>query len=526
MSKSMEELVQLARKGNQEAIAALYEQTYNSVYQSVRAVIKDEDEALDIIQDSYIKGFQNLDKLADPEKYLAWMKTIATNQARDYLRKKRPALFSERVDEDGEEIDLKQQDECLDHMPEAVIDRKETTRLMNDILGVLSEEQRLAIVMFYYEERSVREIAEILSCSENTVKSRLNYGRKKIEAEVRALEKKGTKLYSLAPLPFFIWLLRTAKGYGISAEAVAQTSAVGVAGTAAAAGESAVVSASSSASGSAAAGATAKTAGTVAGKTLATKIVAGTLAVSMTVGAGAITANKINQEKENTAAHIAYEDIVERYKVMSAMDDSERFYEETLFWEELLESTLNKYCNNLHCDDTETGPSQSGWAFAFKWGQDFEEGIPLPNTVYFPTMEMRLNMAHYRSIDDEEYTIYYSIYYAISDVDNDGIDDLIIWGKGKNPTGRYEHDENWIRIHSLIDGYLISGEVKIIEHDNGKVDWFLEAYGRGYPIVKDGIEYSLGVGGPSSSEVSWRKSNNKQKYQYTAPTLDWIFLCD
>ena len=73
MKRSMEELVLLARKGDQEAISELYEQTYNSVYQSVRAIMKDEEEALDVVQDSYIKGFQNLDKLETPEKYQAWM---------------------------------------------------------------------------------------------------------------------------------------------------------------------------------------------------------------------------------------------------------------------------------------------------------------------------------------------------------------------------------------------------------------------------------------------------------------------
>ena len=106
MKDSVRELVLLAKDGDQDAIAQLYEMNYNSVYQSVRAVLKDEDAALDIVQDSFIKGFQNLNKLSEPEKFQPWMKTLAANQARDYLRKKRPALFSERVDEEGEEIDL------------------------------------------------------------------------------------------------------------------------------------------------------------------------------------------------------------------------------------------------------------------------------------------------------------------------------------------------------------------------------------------------------------------------------------
>ena len=88
------------------------------------------------------------------------------------------------------------------------MDQKETSRLVREILDTLPEDQRIVVGMYYYDQLSVSEIAEELECSENTVKSRLNYGRKKIQGKVLELEKKGTKLYNLAPLPFFIWLLR------------------------------------------------------------------------------------------------------------------------------------------------------------------------------------------------------------------------------------------------------------------------------------------------------------------------------
>lgn len=88
------------------------------------------------------------------------------------------------------------------------MDRQETERLIDEILNDLPEEQRAVISMFYYEQQSVEEIAAELGVSKNTVKSRLNYGRKKVESEVRALEKKGTKLYGLAPIPFLLLLFR------------------------------------------------------------------------------------------------------------------------------------------------------------------------------------------------------------------------------------------------------------------------------------------------------------------------------
>lgn len=204
------DLIQAAVQGEEDAVCELYNRTYNTVYYTVKSMVKDEDAVFDIVQDSYIKGFQNLEHLNKPEKYRSWIKQIAVNKAKDWLKRKKPVLFSELADEEtGEELDI--QDYRTETLPEEVLEQQEITRLLNEILDSLSEEQRIVIGMFYYEQMSVREIAEILECSENTVKSRLSYGRKKIEIQVKELEKRGTKLYTLAPIPFLLWLFKSQK---------------------------------------------------------------------------------------------------------------------------------------------------------------------------------------------------------------------------------------------------------------------------------------------------------------------------
>lgn len=205
------ELIDSAMAGNQAAIAELYNQTYNSVYQAVKLVIKnDEDSVLDIVQDTYIRGFRYLQQLDKPENFRAWIKRIGVNTAKNYLKKKKPILFSELNPEEDEEAPLLQfEDDRVENLPEVQMDQQETARLIREILDSLSDEQRIAMTMFYFNELSVREIAEELECSENTIKSRLNYGRQKVKAKVEELAKRGTKLYSLAPLPFLVCLLRT-----------------------------------------------------------------------------------------------------------------------------------------------------------------------------------------------------------------------------------------------------------------------------------------------------------------------------
>lgn len=203
-----EELIIKAKSGNQDAIAELYNCTYNNVYYTVKSMIKDEDTVLDIVQDSYVKGFQNLEQLREADKFRAWIRQIAHNRSIDHLRKYKPTVFMNISTDSKETIEF--EDDRPENLPDVVVDQKETSRLMKEILDSLSEEQRLVVGMYYYEQLTTKEIAKTLGVSENTVKSRLSYGRKKIEIQVKDLEKRGTKLYGLAPLPFLMLLFKSA----------------------------------------------------------------------------------------------------------------------------------------------------------------------------------------------------------------------------------------------------------------------------------------------------------------------------
>ena len=204
-------LVALAREGNQDALSTLYEKTYNGVFYTIKSMIKDEDTVLDLLQDTYVKAFPHLDRFQGDTKFSPWVRQIGANTARDYLKKKKPMLFTDLAG--GEEPDGPVEERFVDsdtgNLPDEVLDRAETTRLVREIIDALPEDQRAVIGMYYYQEMPVKDIAAALGASESAVKSRLLYGRRKIEAQVRDLEKKGTKLYGLAPIPFLLWLMGT-----------------------------------------------------------------------------------------------------------------------------------------------------------------------------------------------------------------------------------------------------------------------------------------------------------------------------
>lgn len=212
---NLNELVEKARAGSKDAFSDLYEQTYSKVYYTVKSMVKDEDAVIDILQDSYIKAFTHLDNFEGNTRFLPWVRQIAANTARDWLKKQKPLLFSELNHNDESESPVEERfvDDREASIPEQVIDQAETKRLIQEIIDELPDDQRAAIGMYYYEEMSVREIAEAMGATENAVKSRLLYGRRKIEKKVRELEKRGTKLYGLAPIPFLLLLFRSQKAY-------------------------------------------------------------------------------------------------------------------------------------------------------------------------------------------------------------------------------------------------------------------------------------------------------------------------
>lgn len=205
----MERVVLEAISGKTEAYEKLYQISYAQGFSVAMQMVKNEQDAMDLLQDAYISAFQHLERLQQPEKFKSWFQCIVANKCRDWIKKKKPDLFGDmkREDEQPDFEDTLENDR-VEFIPEEQMDYNETKRLIKEILENLPEDQRLCVLMYYYDELSVNDIAATLQCSSGTVKSRLNYARKKIKEEVEALEKKGTKLYGIAPIPFFVWMLR------------------------------------------------------------------------------------------------------------------------------------------------------------------------------------------------------------------------------------------------------------------------------------------------------------------------------
>lgn len=212
--KKLAELVARAKNGDDDAVSQLYSDCYGRIFYVIKSIVGDEETTMDLLQDTFLKAFKSINSLEDNQAFYAWLKRIAINTSKNWLIKSRPILFSDlqnptvNDEEDAEPVENVFEDPKLENMPEKVVDKAEVSRLLNEILDSLPADQRLAICMFYYDDMSLKEIAEVMDVPLSTVKNRLAYGRKKVEQKVLDLEKRGTKIYGLAPITFLLFLFK------------------------------------------------------------------------------------------------------------------------------------------------------------------------------------------------------------------------------------------------------------------------------------------------------------------------------
>ena len=199
-------LVVKAQAGSRQAMNDLIAGCYQDLFYYAFQTVQNEDLAADITQDGCLDIISKLSDLREPAAFGAWARRIIHTRCSRYFRQTREVTVEE--DENGETIFDRLPDESEGVLPEQVQEDKEFRKTMQQMLDSLPAEQRTALLLYYYEKRSVSQIASIQGVSDGTVKSRLNYGRKAVKNQVEAYEKKtGVRLHSLAPLPLLLYFL-------------------------------------------------------------------------------------------------------------------------------------------------------------------------------------------------------------------------------------------------------------------------------------------------------------------------------
>ena len=203
--EKLSSLVCAVQQGDSQAANDLYTETYQGLYYHILKTVNDPELAQDLLQETFIEIYQTIGNLKEPAAFLKWSRQIAYHKCTAYNRKTKDIIVDEN--EDGLSIFDTIEEERTEFIPDEALDKEDLKQTVHAMLAELPMEQRSAIMLRYFDEISVKEIAEIQGVTEGTVKSRLNYGRKALQKSVEEYEKKnGIKLRCAGVIPLLLWL--------------------------------------------------------------------------------------------------------------------------------------------------------------------------------------------------------------------------------------------------------------------------------------------------------------------------------
>lgn len=193
MDNRLKDAIQRMKNGEEAGFNEVYSATYNRVYFRAKQIMKKEEDALDLTQIVFVEAYRNIHTLQAEEAIYGWLDGITYNQGMKIYRKQKDVLLTE--ESEGVFDTLESND--ISSIPELSADQRATADIVRQIVEELPELQKSAVVAYYFDGLKVEQIADMMECSANTIKSRLNYARKYMRDRVEEREKtEGYRLHA------------------------------------------------------------------------------------------------------------------------------------------------------------------------------------------------------------------------------------------------------------------------------------------------------------------------------------------
>jgi RNA polymerase sigma-70 factor (ECF subfamily) len=170
------ELISRCQKGDSDALKEIFDQYNKKVYGIAYGVVRQREEALDIVQEVFIKLYRSIKNFKGKSKFYTYLYRMAMNTAIDHVRKMGKSPFSRL-----EEMEGFQPSDGVEKRPDSILLQKEVEERVKVALEKLPADQRMALIFREVEGLSYQEMAEAMGCSIGTVMSRLHYARKRIQ---------------------------------------------------------------------------------------------------------------------------------------------------------------------------------------------------------------------------------------------------------------------------------------------------------------------------------------------------------
>src|SRR5215467_16266812 len=182
-------LVRASQRGDLRAFEELVARHRDKIYARAYSMMRSEEEAVDLSQEAWVKGWQRLRQFQGESTFATWMTRIVINLCLDQLRKhqRQRAESIEALDEESGGVE--RQMPVVTVNPTAGLERSELRARIDKALAQLSHEHRTALVLHEFEEMEYKQIAKTMGCSIGTVMSRLFYARRKMAALLADLKK-------------------------------------------------------------------------------------------------------------------------------------------------------------------------------------------------------------------------------------------------------------------------------------------------------------------------------------------------
>lgn len=173
-------LVKAAQKGDTDAFEELVARHRDKIYARAFSMMRNEDEAIDLSQEAWVKGWQRLAQFQGESSFATWITRIVINLCLDELRKQKRHRTESIEEMDEESGGVERQMPVVTTNPTERLERGELRQRIDKALGQLSNEHRTVLVLHEFEEMEYKEIAKTVGCSIGTVMSRLFYARRKL----------------------------------------------------------------------------------------------------------------------------------------------------------------------------------------------------------------------------------------------------------------------------------------------------------------------------------------------------------
>ncbi len=191
-------LVARAKAGDVEAFSELVRQYDRRVFRMAKQITQNDDDAEDVLQETFLKAYTHLDDFQGNSKFYTWLVRIAVNEALMKLRKRRSdrtVPLDEPIDTGEDEVT--REIAVWDQNPEESYSREELSHILDEAIQTLKPAYRTVFILRDIEEMSIEETAETLGLSISAVKSRLLRARLQLRDKLtRQFKKKGDDAFA------------------------------------------------------------------------------------------------------------------------------------------------------------------------------------------------------------------------------------------------------------------------------------------------------------------------------------------